>query len=51
MKIVKTTVNAKLLELGFEFAKNPFAEYKVKVQNGVPVNARKVKDFRKPKRE
>jgi len=51
MKTIKTTVNTKLLELGFEFAKNPFAEYKVKVQNGVPVNARKVKDFRKPKKE
>ncbi len=51
MKTIKAIVSEKLLELGFEFAKNPFSEYKIKVQNGVPVNAIKLKNISKPKKE
>jgi hypothetical protein len=38
-----------LLKLNNTFMENPFSEYNVKVQNGIPVGAKKIKDIKKPK--
>lgn len=47
MKMVKAWVNNHLLRLNNKFKDNPFAEFNVKVQNGVPVDAKKIKDIKK----
>lgn len=48
MRMVKAWVNKHLLKLNNLFKGNPFSEYNVKVQNGVPVDAKKIKDIEKP---
>lgn len=48
MRMVKAWVNKHLLKLNSLFKDNPFSEYNVKVQNGVPVDAKKIKDIEKP---
>ena len=48
MKMVRVWVNKHLLKLNNLFRDNPFSEYIVKVQNGVPVVAKKLKDIEKP---
>jgi len=50
LKTIKTDVNYKLIELHNEFTENPFSVYRVKVQDGVPVNAKKIRDIEKPKK-
>ncbi|MBL7046499.1 MAG: hypothetical protein ISR95_02525 [Candidatus Marinimicrobia bacterium] len=49
MKMIKTWVNRHLLKLDHMFKEHPFSEINVKVQNGIPVDAKKIKEFQKPK--
>lgn len=49
MKMIKAWVNTHLLQLDNIFKANPFSEINVKVQNGVPVDAKKIKDIQKKK--
>lgn len=49
MKKVRAWVNMHLLQLDNIFKANPFSEINVKVQNGVPVDAKKIKDIQKKK--
>jgi len=47
LKMVKAWVNKHLLKLNNKFKNNPFSEFNVKVQNGVPVDAKKISNVEK----
>jgi len=48
--MAKLNVNKHWSDLGDLFQNFPFSEFKVKVQNGIPVKAKKIKEKKKSKK-